>query len=166
MQATQISSYTLSFSQLKSYKLSALFIAGNLALPQLCHLVPNGGSIFLPIFFFTLIASYKYGWKVGLLVALLSPTLNHLIFGMPLVENLPLILFKSTMLVASATFAARKFKGILSFVVAVALYQAAGTLLHWATASELSIALQSLKLSTTGMLLQIVAGWAICHKLR
>ena len=57
-------------------------LRGNIVLPQLCHLVPQG-LILLPIYFFTLIGAYKYGWQVGLLTAVLSPLANHLLFGMP-----------------------------------------------------------------------------------
>ena len=75
--------YMLSYSEAKTYWMTLLFVAGNIALPQLCHLVPQGGLTWLPIYFFTLVGAYKYGWKVGLLTALASPIVNHLLFGMP-----------------------------------------------------------------------------------
>ena len=75
--------YSLPFGNVKTYLFVLLFVAGNIALPQLCHLVPAGGPTLLPIYFFTLIAAYKYGFKVGLLTALLSPVINHLLFAMP-----------------------------------------------------------------------------------
>ena len=59
--------YSLSFSNVKTYLFAFLFVAGNIALPQLCHLVPMGGPTLLPIYFFTLIAAYKFGFRVGLL---------------------------------------------------------------------------------------------------
>ena len=73
--------YSLSFSNVKTYLFAFLFVAGNIALPQLCHLVPMGGPTLLPIYFFTLIAAYKFGFRVGLLTSLLSPVINHLLFG-------------------------------------------------------------------------------------
>ena len=33
--------YSLSFSNVKTYLFAFLFVAGNIALPQLCHLVPR-----------------------------------------------------------------------------------------------------------------------------
>lgn len=39
--------------------------------------------MFLPIYFFTLVAAFRCGWKVGLLTAVLSPVVNCLLFGMP-----------------------------------------------------------------------------------
>ena len=68
--------YSLPFSDVKAYLLAALFVAGNIALPQLCHLIPNGGPTWLPIYFFTLVAAYKFGLRVGLMTAVLSPVLR------------------------------------------------------------------------------------------
>ena len=74
--------YSLNYSNVKTYLFALLFVAGNIVLPQLCHLIPAGGPTLLPIYFFTLIASYKYGFRVGLLTAVLSPVINHLLFAM------------------------------------------------------------------------------------
>lgn len=59
--------YSLNYSNVKTYLSALLFIAGNIALPQLCHLIPYGGPTLLPIYFFTLIAGYKYGFCVGII---------------------------------------------------------------------------------------------------
>lgn len=104
--------YSLPFGNVKTYLFALLFVAGNIALPQLCHLVPAGGPTLLPIYFFTLIAAYKYGFKVGLLTALLSPVINHLLFAMPAAAVLPAILIKSGLLAGTAALAARYAKNI------------------------------------------------------
>ena len=57
-----------------------LFILGNMVLPQLCHLIPQGGITWLPIYFFTLIGAYKYGWKVGLLTGVLFSDIEFSVF--------------------------------------------------------------------------------------
>ena len=49
---TTVKLYSLSYSNVKTYMVAALFIAGNIILPQLCHLIPQGGMILLPIYFF------------------------------------------------------------------------------------------------------------------
>ena len=67
----------------KTYMVAALFVIGNIVLPQLCHLIPQGGLIWLPIYFFTLVAAYKYGPVAGLLTAVVSPLVNSAFFGMP-----------------------------------------------------------------------------------
>ena len=89
MNATSVKLYNFDLSDSRTYLFTALFVIGNLALPQLCHLVPNGGHILLPIYFFTLVAAYKYGLAAGLMTAILSPVLNHALFGMPAAAGYP-----------------------------------------------------------------------------
>ena len=90
MATTTAKLYSFNLSNAKTYLFASLFVVGNLVFPQLAHLVPNGGFILLPIYFFTLIAAYKYGIHVGLLTAILSPVANNLIFGMPPSAVLPM----------------------------------------------------------------------------
>lgn len=42
---TTVKLYSLNFRQAKTYWFTLLFVAGNLILPQLCHLIPQGGLI-------------------------------------------------------------------------------------------------------------------------
>ena len=72
MRTTTVKLYALEYNQLRTYLAVTLFVAGNIILPQLCHLVPHGGIRWLPIYFFTLVVAYKYCWKVCLLTALVS----------------------------------------------------------------------------------------------
>ena len=104
----EIRIYDYKLNELKTYLFVILFVAGNVVLPQLCHLIPNGGKILLPIYFFTLFASYKYGLKVGLMTAVLSPLINSLAFGMPAMALLPAIMIKSIVLAFTASFVANK----------------------------------------------------------
>lgn len=155
--------YSFTYKESKTYLFALLFIAGNVALPQLCHLLPGGGLTWLPIYFFTLIAAYKYGLRVGLLTAVLSPLVNSLLFGMPPVAVLPAILIKSTLLAAGASYAAR-WAGKISFLAilgAVLFYQAAGTLIEWAIVKDFHLALQDFRIGIPGMLVQVVGGYAL-----
>ena len=102
MEAKTVKLYALQYNSAKTYLVAALFILGNIVLPQLCHLIPQGGVTWLPIYFFTLVGAYKYGWRVGLLTALASPLVNSLLFGMPAVASLPAILLKSVLLAVAA----------------------------------------------------------------
>ena len=43
MQTTSVKLHSLEYSQAKTYWNAALFVLGNILLPQLCHLVPQGG---------------------------------------------------------------------------------------------------------------------------
>ncbi|NLT03346.1 MAG: ECF transporter S component, partial [Bacteroidales bacterium] len=112
----------------KTWLFAGAFVAGNLLLPQLCHLIPNGGLMFLPIYFFTLVAAYKFGLKTGLLTALLSPVLNSLLFGMPVVAMLPIILVKSTLLAVAASMVASRSRqvSLLLLALVVLSYQLVG----------------------------------------
>lgn len=161
MKTTTIRLYSLDYSDLKTYFAAALFIMGNLALPQLCHLIPQGGVTLLPIYFFTLIAAYKYGWKVGLLTAVVSPVLNHLLFGMPPAAVLPAILLKSVLLVAAAGYLAKRVKlvSVPMLALVVLAYQLVGTLGEWAMVENLTLALQDFRIGIPGMLLQVFGGY-------
>lgn len=90
---TTVKLYSLDYSHVKTYQAALLFVLGNIALPQAFHLMPQGGITWLPIYFFTLIGAYKYGWKVGLLTAIASPFVNSLLFGMPAVVGLRRLFF-------------------------------------------------------------------------
>ena len=162
MQTTSIKLYALNFSQAKTYFVAALFILGNIALPQLCHLVPRGGMILLPIYFFTLIGAYKYGWKVGLMTAVLSPVINHLLFGMPAAAVLAPILVKSTILALTAGYVATQYSKVTIALLAMVVlaYQILGGLFEWAWTGSLVAALQDFKLGLAGMALQIFGGYA------
>ena len=137
-------------------------MAGNIALPQLCHLVPAGGPTLLPIYFFTLIAAYKYGFKVGLLTALLSPVINHLLFAMPAAAVLPAILIKSGLLAGTAALAARYAKNIslLALLGVVLSYQIIGTVFEWALCGNFFLAVQDFRMGIPGMLIQWFGGYA------
>ncbi|MFR9650086.1 MAG: ECF transporter S component [Rikenellaceae bacterium] len=160
MQTNELKLYSLSLSEVKSYLVAMIFIVGNMALPQLCHAIPNGGVMLLPIYFFTLTAAYKYGWQVGLLTAVVSPVANSLIFGMPMMAVLPIILVKSTLLALSAGYVAHRFArtSILSFVVIVASYQTVGTLVEWAMVGDFWRAIQDFRVGLPGMLIQVFGG--------
>lgn len=154
----EIKIYNYGIKEVKTYLFVSLFVAGNIILPQLCHLIPNGGKIFLPIYFFTLFASYKYGIKVGLLTAILSPVINSLLFGMPEIVLLPAILTKSVVLAITASFIANKTHkiSIVKLLIVVLTYQCIGTLIEWATTSSLYLAVQDFRLGIPGMTLQVV----------
>ena len=155
--------YSLPFGNVRTYLFALLFIVGNIALPQLCHLVPAGGPTLLPIYFFTLIAAYKYGFQVGLLTAILSPIINHLLFAMPAVTELPAILIKSGLLAGAAALAARHVKSVslLALLGVVLSYQVIGTAFEWALCGDFFLAVQDFRMGIPGMLIQWFGGYAL-----
>ena len=153
--------YDLGYAEAKTYLAAALFVMGNIALPQLFHLVPQGGVTWLPIYFFTLVGAYKYGWKTGLLTAVVSPLVNSLMFGMPVWGALPAILLKSVLLAGAAGYAAHRWQKVsLPLMLAVVLsYQVIGTLGEWLMKGSFYDAVQDFRIGVPGMLLQVFGGY-------
>ncbi|MDD5979337.1 MAG: ECF transporter S component [Bacteroidales bacterium] len=157
----EIKIYNLDFDQLKTYLFVTLFVAGNIIFPQLCHLIPNGGHIFLPIYFFTLIASYKYGMKVGVMTAVLSPAVNSILFGMPAAAVVPSIMIKSVFLAIAASWVAEKSNkvSLWSVLVVILSYQLFGSLVEWIMTGSLYAAAVDFRLGLPGMLIQWLGGF-------
>ena len=155
--------YQLNYNAGMTYMVAALFVLGNVVLPQLLHLIPQGGMHWLPIYFFTLVGAYKYGWKVGLLTAVFSPLVNSLLFGMPAVPALPAILLKSVLLALAAGLAAKKFGkvSVLILLGVVLSYQVVGTMGEWIIKGNFVSAVQDFRIGLPGMALQIVGGYLV-----
>ena len=164
---TSIQIQSLRFTDRATYIKALLFIAGNIILPQLCHLFSMGGPTWLPIYFFTLIGAYMYGWRVGLLTAIASPIVNALFFAMPTAAVLPAILMKSTLLAVIAGVVATRTRraDILTLSAVVLGYQTLGTLGEWIMTGNLYLACQDFRLGIPGMLVQIIGGSMIIRAL-
>lgn len=167
MTASCVKLYSLEYRQPRTYLVAALFALGNIALPQLCHLAHLGGPTWLPIYFFTLIAAYKFGWRAGLLTAVASPLANALLFGMPTAAMVPAILLKSAVLALVAGWTAARFGRVSLLLLAgvVLAYQTLGTLGEWALFGDFRAAVQDFRLGLPGMALQIFGGWAVVRHL-
>lgn len=144
----------LTLDNWRTYLFATLFTAGNIALPQLCHLVPQGGLLFQPIYLFTLIAACRWGWRVALLTALVSPLLNTLWFSMPSVAMLPVVLLKSVVLALGVSWAmtSQVRKPLLVAVLFVIGAQLLGAVAEWALLSSAT----TLWLCLPGVALQVV----------
>lgn len=155
-----------SFTTPRTYLAAAVFILGNIVVPQLIHLVPGGGLTWLPIYFFTLIGAWMCGWRVGLMTAILSPLVNSLLFGMPAEAALPAIMLKSVLLASLASYAAYRTTRptILALAAVVLGYQILGTLGEWAICGSFTAALSDLTTGLPGIALQIVAGYVLLSK--
>ena len=160
---TSTAVYSLNYRESKTYAAAALFVVGNILLPQLCHLMPQGGLVWLPIYFFTLVAAYKYGLTAGLLTAVASPVVNRLLFGMPAAAVLPVILTKSVLLALAAAFIASRVRRVAFWAVALAVvaYQGIGMLAEWGMTGSLTAALQDVRLGWPGILMQVFGGFAV-----
>ena len=165
---TTIKLYSLRAVEIKSYVFALLFVAGNIVLPQLCHLLPIGGQILLPIYFFTLIAAYKYGFFTGLLTAVASPLINHALFGMPSTEMLTAILIKSALLAVGAAYMAHKTNSLKlqSLLAVIIFYQGLGMIAEWAITGSFFAAMQDVRVGVPGMLLQLFGGYLVLRAMK
>jgi hypothetical protein len=116
----------------------------------------------LPIYLFTLLGAACFGWRVGVLTALASPLLNHLLFAMPAAAALPPILAKSLLIAVLAPVLLRRVKVLPLALAAIILgYQVLGGLFEFALTQSADKALQDLTLGWPGMLVQFVVGWVV-----
>ena len=162
MQAT-VKLYAFNYSEVKTYLWAAVFVACNLVLPQVFHLIPQGGVMFAPLSLVILAGSYKLGWNTGLLAALLSPLVNHLVTGMPAMATLPMMTVKLAILAVAAGLAAQHFKDvtlpILAGVVIVSL--ALGALVELVFTGGIASVIADVTIGWPGLLLQIIGTWLI-----
>lgn len=159
--------YTLSYEEARTYLWAALFVVCNLVLPQVFHLIPQGGFIFAPLSLVILAGAYKFGWRVGLLAALASPLVNHLLTGMPAWGILPVMTFKLAALALVAGFTAQYFKKVsvtllVGVVVASLLVGGLGEL---ALTGGMASTIQDVTVGWPGLLLQVVGTYLVCKYL-
>ncbi len=162
---TTVRLYALNFNEAKTYLWAAVFIACNLVLPRVFHLFPQGGIIFSPLSLVILAGSYKFGWKTGLLAALLSPLANHLLTGMPAWGILPVMTLKLAVLALVAGLAAQRFCVVsLPLLVAIVLVsKAVGCLGEFVLTGGISATIADFTIGWPGLLLQVLGAWLILN---
>ena len=155
--------YSLNYSEVRTYLMASLFVACNIALPQLCHLIPQGGIILAPLSFVILAGSYKFGWKVGLLAAVASPLVNHLLFGQPAGGVLQMMMVKLILLALAAGLAAQYFKSVNLLVLAgvVLACELVGGLVELALTGGVSATVADFTIGWPGLLLQVFGTWLL-----
>jgi len=152
----------LSLGDARLYLAVAAMIAGNVLLPFALHRIPDGGRMFLPIFFFTLIAGWRFGAKAAVLTAVLSPLANHFLTGMPPAQALQGIILQSALLGCLAAIAAsRSVRPTLTLLAGVVLAAQALGLLPVLMHSGWQAGLAALQLRLPGLLLQILGGFSV-----
>ena len=76
-------------SMIKRMVLSALCIALCVVLPIAFHVIPNAGTVFLPMHIPVLLCGLVCGWQYGLLCGVMGPLVSSLLTGMPAAAILP-----------------------------------------------------------------------------
>ena len=160
--------YAFNYDEAKTYLWAMVFVACNLVLPQVFHLIPQGGIIFSPLSLVILAGAYKLGWKTGLLAALLSPLVNHLLTGMPVMAVLPVMTLKLAVLALVAGFTAQHFKTVsLPLIIAVVLVsKAIGCLGELLLTGGIDATIADFTIGWPGLLLQVIGAWLILTKLK
>lgn len=155
--------YALNYDEVKTYLWATVFVACNLILPQVFHLIPQGGIIFSPLSLVIMTGAYKFGWKTGLLAALVSPLVNHLITGMPAWEVQPVMTFKLVALAIVAGLIAQRYQvvSLLILVSIVIMTKAIGIVGELAITGGIDATIADLTLGWPGLMLQIFGTWFI-----
>jgi len=157
--------YALNYDEAKTYLWAAIFVACNLVLPQVFHLIPQGGIIFAPLSLVILAGAYKFGWKTGLLAALLSPLVNHALTSMPAWEVMPVMTLKLAALAMVAGLTAQYFKAVtLPLLIGVVLVsEVIGALGELALTGGIASTIADFTIGWPGLLLQVIGTWLILN---
>ena len=86
---TKVLPKVLTFSQVKYYIFSAVFVGLAVATPTIFHQFNLAGPTFLPMHIFVMLAGLLFGWRTGVLVGLLSPLMSYGITHLPPMAILP-----------------------------------------------------------------------------
>lgn len=152
----------LNLGEARLYLATAAMVAGNLLLPYALHQIPEAGRMFMPIFFFTLIAGWRFGAQAAVLTAVLSPLASHFLTGMPPTPALQEIVLQSALLGALAALAAGRWARptLVALGLVVLAHQALvlfPTLLH----AGWQPCLAALRFRLPGLLLQVLGGFSV-----
>ncbi len=146
------------FTQVKLYMVSTMFVAGNIAFPVILHQFGIAGQLFLPLYFFSLLGGLTYGWRVGVVTGLVSPIMSFFISSMPPLSILPFVIIKSVVLGGCSGFLKERLPNHnwLAGLIAVTLTQFVGVVLIYALTHKSALALADLKVGYGGLLLQLI----------
>ena len=73
----------MKLSRIKCLTITALCVALCVVLPMAFHMIPNAGSVMLPMHIPVLLCGFLCGGGWGAAVGFTAPLLRHLLFGMP-----------------------------------------------------------------------------------
>lgn len=79
----------MKMTHIKRMTLSALCVALCVVVPIAFHVIPNAGTVFLPMHIPVLLCGLVCGWQYGLLCGVLGPLVSSVLTGMPPAAMLP-----------------------------------------------------------------------------
>jgi len=154
--------HILEFSDLRLYVYVSLFVALDVAVPWLCHIIhPLAGPTFLPLFFFVLLAGISLGWRAGILVGLLTPLISYTLSGMPFPQMLPRIIIEGTVYGLAAGLLRGHFRlGVITSLVGALIAGRLAAFILMTLTLDLShsanLAWQTAKAGWPGIVLQLL----------
>lgn len=67
----------------RNIALMGMLLAAGLVLPPFIRMIPNGGNLFSPMHIPPLLAGMILGPAEGIIIGILCPVLNHILYGLP-----------------------------------------------------------------------------------
>ena len=161
---TKTNLYTLNYNEARTYLWTAVFVVCNLLLPQVCHLLPQGGVILSPLSLVIMVGAYKFGWRAGLLAAVVSPLVNHLATGLPAWGILQVMTVKLMILTLISGFTAQYFRKVtIPLLIGVVLAtKVLGGLGELALTGGIETTVADVTIGWPSMLIQIAGTYLIC----
>lgn len=165
---TSVRLYTLNFDEVRTYMWAALFVVCNMVLPQVFHLIPQGGIVFAPLSLVILAGAYKLGWKTALLAAVASPLVNNMVFGMPAWGVLQVMMLKLIVLSLVAGLTAQYFRTMtMPLLIGVVLAsEVIGGLVELLLTGGIAATIQDFTIGVPGLLLQVIGTYLIVKHTR
>ena len=157
--------YSLDYNDVRTFLWAALFVVCNMALPQVAHLIPQGGIIFAPLSLVILVAACKLGWRTALLAAVVSPLVNNIVFGMPAWGVLPIMAVKLAVLALAAGLAVQRMQRVTLPMLCgvVLLSELVGGMAELACTGGLHATIADFIIGWPGLLLQIAGCYLIVN---
>ena len=157
---------TIDYLKLKTlFIYFTIFIFCNLTFSMICHLIPNGGRIFVPIYFFTLIGSYLLGWKAGIIISLMSISTNHILLGMP-DDNMIMIVLIKTITISLITALINKDNILTTLLKIILLYQLISIIIDLFITNNINIVISNLINQIPGLIIQLFIGYIIIKNVK
>ena len=84
----------LKYTDVRIYIFAVAFVLLDVAVPWVFHQFHLAGPTYLPMHIFVFVAALLFGWRLGLLVGLITPLASYAVSGMPLLPVLPQIMIE------------------------------------------------------------------------
>lgn len=153
--------------------LASMCVALSVIMPSVFHLAgPQGGKMFLPLFWGVAVAAFLVPPKYVVLVSVLAPIISHFVSAMPPIPMLYFMLIELVVYGLALGFFSKKTKPVIAVALGLVVSRvayflcvlAAAYVFHLPAPFTGFVALvSSIALSLPGIVLQMVVVPIICH---